>query len=200
MSTFLQDLRYGARKLLKTPGFTLIAVLTLALGIGANTAIFSVINTVLLKPLPYAESERLVAVWEVRKDGRRGSVSYPNFADWRAQSGAFEQIAIYQEGTMVLKGRIHRIKGCVTGRVHHLLSDLGAKVFYAFDFSPSVLDIREQFPLLPLEDTLAIAEECRVSHPADPGTKHPVVMTTDLLVINQVYRLSESSPWSALTI
>src|SRR5262249_28974844 len=80
------------------------------------------------------------------------------------------------------KGRIHRIKGCVTGRVHHLLSDLEAKVFYAFDFSPSVLDIREQFPLLPLEDTLAIAEECGVSHPADPGTKHPVVMTTDLLV------------------
>jgi hypothetical protein len=89
------------------------------------------------------------------------------------------------------KGRIHRIKGCKTGRVHHLLSDLEAKVFYAFDFSLSVIDIREQFPLLPLEDTLAIAEECGVPHPTDPRTKHPVVMTTDLLVtkwsIHQVF-------------
>jgi len=58
------------------------------------------------------------------------------------------------------KGRIHRIKGCTIGRVQHLLSDLEAKVFYAFDFSTSVLDIREQYPLPPLEDTLAIAEEC----------------------------------------
>src|SRR5262245_48831136 len=84
MRTFFQDLRFGARMLMKRPGFTLIAALTLALGIGANTAIFSVINTVLLKPLPYAESERLMAVWEVRKNGARGSVSYPNFVDWRA--------------------------------------------------------------------------------------------------------------------
>jgi TnsA-like endonuclease N terminal/TnsA endonuclease C terminal len=80
------------------------------------------------------------------------------------------------------KGRIHRIKGCTTGRVHHLLSDLEAKVFYTFDYSPSVCDIREQFPLLPLEETLAIAEECGVAHPADPMTRHPIVMTTDLLV------------------
>jgi hypothetical protein len=80
------------------------------------------------------------------------------------------------------KGRIHRIKGCTTGRVHHLLSDLEAKVFYTFDYSPSVCDIREQFPLLPLEETLAIAEECGVTHPTAPITQHPVVMTTDLLV------------------
>jgi TnsA endonuclease N terminal/TnsA endonuclease C terminal len=81
------------------------------------------------------------------------------------------------------KGRIHRIKGCTTGRVHHLLSDLEAKVFYTFDYSPSVRDIREQFPLLPLEETLAIAEECSVTHPADPMTRQPIVMTTDLLVM-----------------
>ncbi len=104
MQTLWQDLRYGARILLKNPGFTLIAALTLSLGIGANTAIFSVINAVLLKPLPYAEPERLVAVWETRKDGGRGSVSYPNFADWRAQNGVFEQIAVYDEDTMALTG------------------------------------------------------------------------------------------------
>src|SRR5262245_5485740 len=104
MNILWQDLRFGARMLMKHPGFTLIAALTLALGIGANTAIFSVINTVLLKPLPYAESEHLVAVWEVRKNGARGSVSFPNFADWRAQNGVFERIAVYRESAMALTG------------------------------------------------------------------------------------------------
>src|SRR5262245_65735518 len=104
MNNLLQDLRYGARMLMKNPGFSLIAALTLILGIGANTAIFSVINCVLLKPLPYAEPERLVAVWEVRHDGRRGAVSYPNFADWRAQRGVFERIAIYRDTGRALTG------------------------------------------------------------------------------------------------
>src|SRR5262245_37648657 len=104
MQNLWQDLRYGARMSMKNPGFSLIAALTLTLGIGANTAIFSVINGVLLKPLPYAEPERLVAVWEVRHDGRRGSVSYPNFADWREQNGVFERIAIYRDTTMALTG------------------------------------------------------------------------------------------------
>src|SRR5262249_33793184 len=90
--------------LLKNPGFTLIAALTLTLGIGANTAIFSVINGVLLKPLPYAEPERLAAVWEVRHDGRRGAVSYPNFVDWRAQNQVFERIAVYRDSKMALTG------------------------------------------------------------------------------------------------
>jgi putative ABC transport system permease protein len=104
MQTLWQDLRYGARMLMKNPGFSLIAALTLTLGVGANTAIFSVINGVLLKPLPYAEPGRLVAVWEVRHDGRRGAVSYPNFADWRAQNQVFERIALYRDSAMALTG------------------------------------------------------------------------------------------------
>ena len=87
-----QDLRYGARMLLKQPGFTFIAVLTLGLGIGANTAIFSIVNAVLLRPLPYPAPERLVSLQE-RVSGGGFSPSYPNFADWRAQNTVFDSMA-----------------------------------------------------------------------------------------------------------
>jgi predicted permease len=90
-----QDLRYGARMFMKAPGFTLIAVATLALGIGANTAIFSVVNGALLKPLPYEESERLVFVAEQAASGGQEPVSYPNFTDWRAQNRVFERIGVF---------------------------------------------------------------------------------------------------------
>ena len=98
-----QDLRYGARMLMKQPGFTLIAVLTLALGIGANTAIFSIVNAVLLRPLPYQAPERLVIVQE-RESGGGFSPSYPNFVDWRAQNQAFEKIAVFNRGDYNLTG------------------------------------------------------------------------------------------------
>jgi putative ABC transport system permease protein len=104
MQSLWQDLRYGARMLWKKPGFTLIAVLTLALGIGANTAIFSVVNGVLLRPLPFAEPEQLVALWESREDESSGAVSYPDFADWRAQNHVFERIAVYRDDTLTLTG------------------------------------------------------------------------------------------------
>ena len=92
MQTLWQDLRYGARMLLKKPGFTLVAVITLALGIGANTAIFTVINAALLRPLPYEEAERLVVVaTTMRRDTVEvRSVSYPDFVDWRDQNTVFE--------------------------------------------------------------------------------------------------------------
>jgi len=87
METLWQDLRYSGRMLLKNPGFTLVAVLTLSLGIGANTAIFSIVNAVLLRPLPYDAPEQLVIVGEGIAGG---SVSYPNFADWRDDRKVFQ--------------------------------------------------------------------------------------------------------------
>jgi hypothetical protein len=80
------------------------------------------------------------------------------------------------------QGLASRIKGWKTRRVHHRLSELETSYFYVLDWSLPVLDIREQFPLLPLEETLAIAEQCGVAYPADPRTKEPVVMTTDFVV------------------
>lgn len=84
------------------------------------------------------------------------------------------------------KGLSTRIKGWKTGRVHHLLSLLELSYFYVLEWSQDVTDIREQYPLLPLEETLAIAESCGIRHPADPRTKHPIVMTTDF--VNTVRR------------
>ncbi|MEP7339906.1 MAG: ABC transporter permease [Acidobacteriota bacterium] len=96
MQTLWQDLRYGARMLLKTPGFTLIAVITLALGIGANTTIFSVINSLLLKPIPFPEADRLALVWKssVKDSKDRNITSAPNFWDWQRQNDVFEKMAI----------------------------------------------------------------------------------------------------------
>jgi len=91
---FLQDLRYAARMLRKNPAFTLIAVLTLALGIGANTALFSVVNGVLLNPLPYPHPEQLVTIHESKPNFDRGSISYPNFRDWQKNNRTFASMAI----------------------------------------------------------------------------------------------------------
>src|SRR5271156_122749 len=106
MGTFMQDMRYGIRMLAKNPGFTIIAVLTLALGIGANTAIFSVVNAELLRPLPFRDASRLVSVASSnsRTHSTAGSMSYLDFLDLRAQNQVFENMAAYTDGSFTLTG------------------------------------------------------------------------------------------------
>jgi putative ABC transport system permease protein len=106
MNTLWQDMRYGMRMLWKKPGFTVVAIIALALGIGANTAIFSVVNAVLLRPLPFAEPDRLVIVW---MDNRQMQMkedihSYPNFIDYRDQNKVFESMAAYRSASLNLTG------------------------------------------------------------------------------------------------
>ncbi|MBA3297924.1 MAG: ABC transporter permease [Acidobacteria bacterium] len=107
MHTTLQDLRYATRTLLRTPGFAVVAMLTLALGIGANTAIFTVVNALLLKPLPYAKPERLVMVWQDfrARGGPADEWATPgNYVDWRAQKDVFEQVAVISGWRPTLTG------------------------------------------------------------------------------------------------
>ena len=107
MAALLQDLRYGMRTLAKNPGFTIVAVLTLALGIGANTAIFSVVDAVLLRPLPYPESERLFMVYQTlpQDAAQNTGVSYPNYLDWTQQNQAFDSIAAARGNSLALSGQ-----------------------------------------------------------------------------------------------
>ena len=104
MGNLWQDVRYGFRMLLKSPGFTLVTVLALALGIGANSAIFSVVNAVLIRPLPFKNSERLVFMGEWSQQVPEMSVSYPNFLDWRDQNQVFEQLAAFRSQGFSLTG------------------------------------------------------------------------------------------------
>jgi hypothetical protein len=108
MSTLLQDIRYALRMLRKAPGFTAVAVITLALGIGANTAIFSIVDAVMLRPLPYPEPDRLMFMTEMalQRNGTmtEGAVSYPDFFDWRAGNHVFEAMASYRNDDFTLIG------------------------------------------------------------------------------------------------
>jgi putative ABC transport system permease protein len=104
MSTLINDLQFAFRMLLKHPGVTAIAVLTLALGIGANTAIFSVVNAVLLNPLPYKQPDRLVSLWENVSGHGRWRASPANFFDWKKQNTVFEDVAAFGQSSMTLTG------------------------------------------------------------------------------------------------
>jgi putative ABC transport system permease protein len=102
MNSLWQDIRYGLRMLAKNPGFTAVAVLTLALGIGAVTSIFSVVYAVLLKPLPYPEPSRLMRVWQVDSEGEQGNLSDPNFEDLRDANRSFDTLAEYSSWPVTL--------------------------------------------------------------------------------------------------
>ena len=96
MTGLAQEVRYALRQLRKSPGFATVTVVTLALGIGANTAIFSVVNGVLLNPLPFHHASRIVSLFEATPNFVKGSISYPNFLDWQRDNGSFEAMAAYR--------------------------------------------------------------------------------------------------------
>jgi len=104
LSGTYQDLKYSVRMLRKNPGFACVVVITLALGIGANTAIFSFVNAVILNPLPFPDADRLVVINEISKEGAEIGVSLPNFQDWQVRAKSFEEIAGYRFDTFNLSG------------------------------------------------------------------------------------------------
>jgi putative ABC transport system permease protein len=147
MRSFWRDLFLGARLVLKKPGLVLIAVITLGLGIGANTAIFSALNAVLLRPLPYPDEDRLVVLQETRTDQPTDSrgVSYLNFVDWRDRSRSFESMAIVStdEATLTGEGEPARVQGAIVSA--NLFQTLGVRPalgrsFTAEDESPGGVD------------------------------------------------------------
>src|SRR2546425_4915608 len=104
MDSVLQDLRYALRTLQRAPLFTLVAVLTLGLGIGATTVVFTILNGVVLRPLQYEASDRLFGVWEQNEQGGYRLGSYPAFRDWRAQSDVFKALAYIRGSSALMPG------------------------------------------------------------------------------------------------
>jgi hypothetical protein len=138
LESVVQDISFGARVMMKRPGFTAVAALTLALGIGANTAIFSVTNAVLLRQLPYSEPERLVHLVSVNA-GRgieRGSIPYADFIDWRDQSGLFERIVLYtaEKPTIIGDADPERITAVVVSEGYFEM--IGANPLLGRTFTP----------------------------------------------------------------
>jgi putative ABC transport system permease protein len=132
-----QDLRYAVRSLRRQPGFAAVAALTLALGIGANTAIFSVVNGVLLTPLPYKDPERLVTLWESTRDMQQIVVSYPNYLDWKTRTRTFQDIAVYnryEDFNLTGRGDAERVSGALVSA--NLFSLLGVPALLGRSFTP----------------------------------------------------------------
>jgi putative ABC transport system permease protein len=143
IGTLWQDLRYGVRMLLRKPGFTIVAVLTLALGIGANTAIFSVVNGVLLRALPYPDADRLVMLWEANSQGRSVHVSHRNFNDWREQSQSFDSISAYSGrfgGPSTIMGGSEPVRAKVVGVYRDFFNVFDVKPFAGRVFMPEESD------------------------------------------------------------
>jgi len=130
----VQDVRYGLRVLRKNPGFTAIAVLTLALGIGPNTAMFSIVNAVLLRPLPYPQPDRLMGLQESTPQQPVISVSFPDYEDWRQQQTVFERLALYRHSRVSLTGtgRPEELSGAIVSSDYFPLLGLSAEVGRTF--------------------------------------------------------------------
>ena len=153
MDSLIKDIRYGVRGLLKHPGFTAIVVITLALGIGASTAIFSVVDTVLLRRLPYRTADRIVAIQELDPSGKRIQVTSANFLDWRAQSTVFEHLAAIRTTTTNLA-----------------LSDHSERI----DFAQTSANFFDVFGVPPQHGRLFIPRDEEAGH-------EPVVVLSDTL-------------------
>jgi putative ABC transport system permease protein len=136
VNDFLQDLRYGYRTLVKSPGFTLVAVLTLAIGIGANTAIFSFVDGVLLKPPPYPNASRIVVVLEKPPGGGRNGISTLNYLDWQKQNTVFEYMAAQNGGTVTLTGINEPVQLRGSNVSPHFFDILGEKAVMGRTFAP----------------------------------------------------------------
>ena len=104
MNGWLQDLRSAMRQFIKSPGVTAVVVITIALGVGANTALFSVVNGVLLNPLPYPQPEQLITLRESKPNFERGTISYPNFRDWQKDNRTFSSMAVSRSYAFSLTG------------------------------------------------------------------------------------------------
>ena len=141
MGILLQDLRYSMRTLRQTPGFAAVAILTLALGIGSNTAIFSVVQAALLRPLPYAQPDRLITLGEVRSQNvpdplamGTWNASYPDFLDWRAQSKTFELLAGFNGDGFTLRGAGEPESVFAVQVTPNFFSTLGVRPQFGRDF------------------------------------------------------------------
>ena len=135
MGSFWQDLRYAARQLGKNPGVTVIMVFTLALGIGATTAIFSVVYGVLLRPLPYSGADRIMAISEVNSDGRPSRLADPNFDDFRDQSHSFQSIAKYSAYPVSVSGAAQPTRTTVAAVTPEFLTVFGVEPIMGRDFT-----------------------------------------------------------------
>ena len=136
MNTLLRELRYGLRTLIKARGFSLIAALTLALGIGASTAIFSVVDAVLLRALPFPDPDRIVRIWEQKPNGRRINLADPNFDDFRDQNHTFASMAIYNEMRSPISGASEPVRAFVPQVSRGFFQTLGGEPFRGRSFAP----------------------------------------------------------------
>src|SRR5689334_3479959 len=150
MNNLLIDLRYGVRVLLANRSFTAVVILTLALGVGANTAIFSVVNAVLLRPLPFRDSDRLAMLWtdDAKRGLHEGPTSFLNVTDWRAQSQRFDEMAICTSNPLTLTGagQPERVKGEFASA--NLFPLLGVDPVIGTTFSKDQEDQRESVVVL----------------------------------------------------